>query len=70
MRRMASDLLLYVGAARAARLLDIGRLEFLRLVELGALPPPLLIGAHKRWSVDQLRAIGSGESAMENPIKW
>ncbi|MEQ9247813.1 hypothetical protein [Roseovarius confluentis] len=41
----------------AAKMLDLSAPEFRRLVEVGALPQPCLIGGHKRWLVDMLEAV-------------
>lgn len=47
----------------AARLLDLSAAEFRRLVDAGALPPPVKIGPHERWRVEQIKTILSGEAA-------
>lgn len=39
----------------AAAMLDMPAAEFRRLVQRGALPPPVRIGGNERWRVDQLR---------------
>jgi hypothetical protein len=44
----------------AARMLDMKPAEFRRLVEEGALPPPVKFD---RWSVEELKRIMSGEAA-------
>ena len=55
-----------IGAreATAAQLLDMPVAQFRRLVAQGALPPPVLIGDLKRWSVAQIEAILSGKNAI------
>ena len=54
---------LAVKAQTAAAMLDMPPREFLRLVERGALPPPVRIGEHERWRVEQLNAIIRGDAA-------
>lgn len=54
---------LAVKAQTAAAMLDMPQAEFLRLVEHGALPPPVRIGQHERWRVEQLNAIIRGNAA-------
>lgn len=54
---------LAVGDATAAKLLDMPASEFRRLVQVGALPPPVDVGGHKRWRVDQIEAILRGDAA-------
>ena len=60
---MTSAAPLAVKAATAAAMLDMPQAEFLRLVEHGALPPPVRIGKHERWRVEQLNAIIRGDAA-------
>jgi predicted DNA-binding transcriptional regulator AlpA len=57
---------LAVRAQTAAAMLDMPPAEFMRLVERGALPPPVRIGQHDRWNVDQLTAIIRGDAAKPN----
>jgi predicted DNA-binding transcriptional regulator AlpA len=57
---------LAVRAQTAAAMLDMPHGEFMRLVERGALPPPVRIGQHDRWNVDQLTAIIRGDAAKPN----
>jgi predicted DNA-binding transcriptional regulator AlpA len=57
---------LAVRAQTAAAMLDMAPVEFMRLVEHGALPPPVRIGQHDRWNVDQLTAIIRGDAAKPN----
>ena len=57
---------LAVRATTAAAMLDMPPAEFMRLVERGALPPPVRIGQHDRWNVDQLTAIIRGDAAKPN----
>ncbi|MDF1717843.1 MAG: hypothetical protein P1U75_14400 [Antarcticimicrobium sp.] len=53
-----------VREANAARMLDIQRSDFRRLVSLGALPPPVTVaGDIELWLVDDLRAILTGSAA-------
>ena len=47
----------------SADMLDLSVAEFRRLVAIGALPPPVMIGDNERWKVNQLRAIVDGEAA-------
>jgi predicted DNA-binding transcriptional regulator AlpA len=54
---------LAVGDATAAAMLDLPASEFRKLVAAGALPPPVRIGGHSRWRVDQLTAILDGAAA-------
>ena len=54
---------LAVKAQTAAAMLDLPPAEFLRLVGAGALPPPVKIGQHERWRVEQLNAIIRGDAA-------
>lgn len=54
---------LAVRAQTAAAMLDMPPAEFMRLVERGALPPPVRIGRHERWRVEQLNAIIRGDAA-------
>ena len=54
---------LAVKAQTAAAMLDMPQAEFMRLVERGALPPPVRIGKHERWRVEQLNAIIRGDAA-------
>ena len=54
---------LAVKAQTAAAMLDMPQAEFMRLVERRALPPPVRIGQHERWRVEQLNAIIRGDAA-------
>lgn len=54
---------LAVKAQTAAAMMDMPPAEFLRLVGAGALPPPVKIGQHERWRVEQLNAIIRGDAA-------
>ncbi len=47
---------------RAAKLLDMKLTEFTALVRDGHLPPPRDIGGFKRWDVQELQRIISGEA--------
>lgn len=54
----------------SAKLLDMKLLQFLELVEAGALPKPVKIGGQLvRWSVKELEAIKTGE-IMEAEFEW
>lgn len=53
---------LAVRDATAAKMLDLSAPEFRRLVEVGALPQPCLIGGHKRWRLDMLEAVLDGSA--------
>lgn len=44
-------------------MLDMSAADFRRLVERGALPPPVRIGGYERWRVDQIEAIVKGDAA-------
>lgn len=57
---------LAVKAQTAAAMLDLSAADFLKLVERGALPPPVRIGGHDRWHVAQLEAILRGNAAKPN----
>lgn len=59
--------LLFARDSTSAALLDMPTADFLRLVDQGALPPPVSIGGRLRWSVRDLEAIGLGEAARRNP---
>lgn len=52
-----------VGEKTAASMLDMSAKEFNELVASGALPGPKTLGPHRRWMVDALEAILSGEDA-------
>lgn len=54
---------LAVKATTAAAMLDMPPAEFRRLVDRGALPPPVRIGSHERWHVAQIEAIIRGDAA-------
>jgi predicted DNA-binding transcriptional regulator AlpA len=54
---------LAVRAQTAAAMLDMPPADFKRLVDAGALPPPVHIGGLPRWPVDQLNAIIRGDAA-------
>lgn len=53
---------LYASDATAAKLLDMGRGDFLRLVDGGHLPKPRDIGGMKRWDVPELQKIINGDA--------
>ncbi|TDK50831.1 hypothetical protein [Antarcticimicrobium luteum] len=48
----------------AAGLLDMPVSEFRRLVNCGALPPPVTVAQHERWIVGQIEAILSGRADL------
>lgn len=53
---------------KAAHLLDMPTSDFLKLVEKGALPPPVTIASGvQRWSVAALTAIMTG-TAMDDEV--
>ena len=54
---------LAVRAQTAAAMLDMTPTDFTRLVNAGALPPPVRIGTHERWHVAQIEAIIRGNAA-------
>lgn len=56
---------LAVQETNAAKMLDLGQKEFRHLVNIGALPPPVKIGGHERWSVETLSKILSGNAHVE-----
>lgn len=51
---------MFASERTAARLLDMQPDEFRALVRQGALPPPLRLGKHERWSVEAIAAIVNG----------
>ena len=57
---------LAVKAQTAAAMLDMPIADFRKLVERGALPPPVRIGGYDRWHVAQLEAILRGNAAKPN----
>ncbi|MPL79232.1 hypothetical protein SDC9_25108 [bioreactor metagenome] len=52
--------IIYATDRTAARLLDMRPAEFRDLVSAGALPAPLKIGQHERWSISDIDAIVRG----------
>lgn len=55
-----------VNEKNAAAMLDINRTEFRRLVSVGALPRPSLIGGRlERWAVSQLEGILTGATMSD-----
>jgi len=62
---------LYACERSAAKLLDMKPAEFSALVKGGHLPKPRDIGGFKRWDVQDLRRIISGE-AVEGmgDVQW
>ena len=63
---MNAPLQLAIREQGAARMLDLSPRAFRELVAVGALPPPVEIGGHERWRVDDLRAIVDGTKARPN----
>lgn len=62
---------LFVCHAKAAQLLDVKPAEFLGLVADGHLPKGKEIApGYVRWSVDDLRLIGSGGAVEGGGIQW
>jgi predicted DNA-binding transcriptional regulator AlpA len=57
---------LFARSSTVARLLDMPTSEFRRLVDAGALPPPVKIGEHERWRVSQIEAILMGGTDRPN----
>ncbi|MBB5220593.1 hypothetical protein HNP73_000514 [Amaricoccus macauensis] len=60
---------LFATERTAAQLLDMKPTEFAALVEGGHLPRPKLLGGLKRWDVQELQKIISGQS-IEGEITW
>lgn len=52
-----------VSERSAAAMLDMKPRDFRRMVDHGALPPPVRIGTLERWPVDQIEAILKGDAA-------
>lgn len=66
--RMPKPAQLFVTDKTAAHMLDMSKNVFLDLVDHGALPRAIPIGPKmQRWSVEDLKAIQSGE-IHEEPI--
>lgn len=55
-----------VRDSKAAKMLDLSTKEFLELVAVDALPGPLLLGPHPRWSVALLKAVADGQAGRPN----
>lgn len=60
---MGSQAPMFASERTAAALLDMKPIEFRTLVQRGALPPPVRIGAHERWNVAQIEAVLRGDAA-------
>ena len=68
---MASLAPLFVRERNAAKLLDMKPAEFSALVKDGHLPKARDIGGFKRWDIQDLRRIISGEAAEGmGDVKW
>ncbi|MBR9763873.1 MAG: hypothetical protein GYB53_10195 [Rhodobacteraceae bacterium] len=68
---MAALSLILASESKAAKLLDMKPSDFRALVDAGVLPKPAEIGGFKRWDVEQLRAIASGDLASGPAvIEW
>lgn len=61
---------LFAGEKNAAALLDMAPNDFLRLVDADLLPRPRDIGGFKRWNVEELRRIASGEAMEGGGMVW
>jgi hypothetical protein len=59
---MASLAPIFANETTAARLLDMTAAEFRGLVDAGHLPGPRDLGGLKRWDVQELRKIITGEA--------
>lgn len=51
---------LAVRDTTAARMLDMPASEFRRLVDLGGLPRPIMLGEHARWRFAEIKCIALG----------
>lgn len=60
---MGSAAPIFASERTAAALLDMKPTVFRALVQRGALPPPVMIGGHERWSVAQIEAVLRGDAA-------
>lgn len=60
---------IFASDRNAAKLLDLKQAVFCALVDGGHLPKPIDIGGYKRWDVEQLRRISSGE-VIDGDIQW
>lgn len=62
---------IFAAEPTAAKLLDMKPHEFRELVDKGVLPPPRDLDGLKRWDVQELRRIISGEAADGmGDVKW
>jgi hypothetical protein len=59
-----------VDAATAAKMMDMSIEDFRGLVEIDVLPPARMLGSLERWSVDDLRAIATGEALDNGRMSW
>lgn len=67
---MAAPNPIFVKATTAAALLDMTLAEFLALVEVGALPAPIMVGGrYERWDVAQIKAVLGGENIQHEDFE-
>lgn len=60
----------FAGAKTVAQLLDLKLSEFQKLVDIGAMPPPVFIGGkHPRWNVTELESQLRGDG-LEECFQW
>lgn len=60
-----------VAERTAARMMDMTPSDFRRLVQAGALPPPVrLQGDFERWRVADLEAVLNGDAMNEDQFTW
>lgn len=55
---------LAVRDTKAAKMLDVSAAAFRRMVERGAMPPPVTLDGEVRWRVDQLKACLDAKAAL------
>ena len=68
---MASLAPILAGEKKAAELLDMKPAEFRALVEAGHLPKGTEIApGYRRWDVDALRKIATGQACEGDRILW
>lgn len=56
---------IFASEATAAKLLDMKRADFRRLVDQGALPRPVHIGPFQRWNTSEIQRIVSGAAISD-----